>query len=57
MRLYEELARTGLEDLKMSVSLASLDSASQEAAAGNWFLKSPATSSVDFPSLSDLAAF
>ena len=36
MRLYEELARTGLEDLKLSICLASLDSASQEAAAGNW---------------------
>lgn len=36
MRLYEELARTGLEDLKLSVSLASLDSLAQEAAAGNW---------------------
>ncbi|MGB4988877.1 MAG: IS21-like element helper ATPase IstB [Pyrinomonadaceae bacterium] len=36
MRLYEELAKTGLEDLKMTTSLGNLDTVSQEAAAGNW---------------------
>ena len=36
MKVYEELAKTGLEDLKMATSLANLDTVSQEAAAGNW---------------------
>ncbi|NNE65160.1 MAG: ATP-binding protein [Pyrinomonadaceae bacterium] len=36
MRVYEELAKTGLEDLKMTTSLANLDTVSQEAAAENW---------------------
>lgn len=36
MRLYEELAKTGLEDLKMTTALGTLDTASQEAAAGGW---------------------
>ena len=36
MRVYEELAKTGLEDLKMLTSLENLDTVSQEAAAGNW---------------------
>lgn len=36
MRLYEELAKTGLEELKMTTALDSLDTVSQEAAAGEW---------------------
>lgn len=36
MRLYEELARTGLEELKMATALETLDTATQEAAAGGW---------------------